>query len=196
MQGRWQPAGPLVPVHPQRNLDLWGAGGDVFGVKILPLGKFVLTLCVFVAMTAPVWAHDDKPEIVPLGNDTYSIRCEGRNAFMRDEDKLRAEVNDAAVKFCADNGKVLKVISVNSKVPMFSTGYAWAKITFKALNPGSPELMPAPAVIVAPASPAERVLSTDELYSELTKLDDLRKKGILTDEEFQEEKKKVLSHSK
>ena len=139
----------------QRNLDLRGAAGDVFGVKILPLGKFALTLCMLVALTAPAWAHDDKPEIVPLGNDTYSIKCEGKNAFMRDEDKLRTQVNDAAVKFCADNGKVLKVISVNSKVPMFSTGYAWAKITFKALNPGSPELMPAPAMVVAAPSPAE-----------------------------------------
>ena len=32
-------------------------------------------------------------------------------------------------------------------------------------------------------------------YSELVKLDDLRKKGILTDDEFQAEKKKLLSKS-
>ena len=36
--------------------------------------------------------------------------------------------------------------------------------------------------------------ATDDLYAQLTKLDDLRKKGILTDEEFQAEKKKILSH--
>jgi Short C-terminal domain len=39
-------------------------------------------------------------------------------------------------------------------------------------------------------------LTTDELVSELTKLDDLRKKGILTDDEFQLEKKKILSRSR
>jgi hypothetical protein len=37
--------------------------------------------------------------------------------------------------------------------------------------------------------------ATDDLYTELTKLDDLRKKGILTDEEFQAQKKKLLNGS-
>ena len=43
--------------------------------------------------------------------------------------------------------------------------------------------------------PKSIVKSTDDLYEALLKLDDLRKKGILTDEEFQAEKKKVLSRS-
>ena len=34
--------------------------------------------------------------------------------------------------------------------------------------------------------------SKPDLYTELMKLDDLRKKGILTDEEFDEQKKKLL----
>ena len=33
---------------------------------------------------------------------------------------------------------------------------------------------------------------TKDVYSELMKLDELRKKGILTEEEFQTQKKKVL----
>jgi hypothetical protein len=37
---------------------------------------------------------------------------------------------------------------------------------------------------------------TGDLYTELIKLDELRKRGILTEEEFQAEKKKVLSRSK
>ena len=90
------------------------------------------------------------------------------------------------------------MISLTGKVPMFSTGYAHAKIVFKALNPGDPELT---APLVAPGSPQPQYaaapprLTTDELYSELVKLDDLRKKGILTDDEFQAEKKKLLSRS-
>ena len=65
-----------------------------------------------------------------------------------------------------------------------------------ALSPGDPALLP-PVPVVAPESVAiaPRALSTDELVTELTKLDDLRKKGILTDDEFQAEKKKVLSHT-
>jgi hypothetical protein len=51
---------------------------------------------------------------------------------------------------------------------------------------------PAPAAAVAPALP----ITGNDLYSELLKLDDLRKRGILTEDEFQAEKKKVLNRSK
>jgi hypothetical protein len=136
---------------------------------------------------------------VSMGNNTWSIRREAGTAFTWDVDKLKAEVTDAAKKFCADQGKEMKVISVTGKAPMFSTGYAWAKIVFKALNPGDPELT-APAVVPGTPpppvyAPVERRLTTDELYNELLKLDDLRKKGILTEDEFLAEKKKLLSRS-
>jgi hypothetical protein len=133
-----------------------------------------------------------------MGNNTYSITAEATSAFQRDLDKLKQEATDAANQFCTDQGKQMRLISLTGKVPMFSTGYAKAKIVFKALNPGDPELtMPvvapgAPPVVMVMAPPR---LTTDELYSELVKLDELRKKGILTDDEFQAEKKKLLSRS-
>jgi hypothetical protein len=134
-----------------------------------------------------------------MGDNTWSITCEASTAFHRDIDKLKADATDAATKYCADHGKQMRVISLTGKLPMFSMGYARAKIVFMALNPGDPDLT---APLVAPGAPAqvvyapvERRLTTDELYSELVKLDDLRKKGILTDDEFQAEKKKLLSRS-
>ena len=153
-----------------------------------------------------------------MGDNTFSITCEAPNAFHRDLDKLKEEATDAASKYCADQGKQMKLISLTGKVPVFGMGYAKAKIVFKALSPGDPELSmpvaangsayaPAPAVYAAApatysAAPATYAapaplphLSTDELYSELVKLDDLRKKGILSDDEFQAEKKKLLSRS-
>lgn len=136
-----------------------------------------------------------------MGDNTWSITREAGSAFNRDLDKLKAEVTDAATKFCADQGKQMKVISLTGKVPTFSLGYAHAKIVFMALNPGDPQLTApvavpgAPQMVYAPAPVVERHLTTDELYNELVKLDDLRKKGILTDDEFQAEKKKLLSRS-
>jgi hypothetical protein len=134
-----------------------------------------------------------------MGDNTWSITREAGSAFNRDLDKLKAEATDAATKFCADQGKQMRLISLTGKVPLFSTGYAKAKIVFKALNPGDPELTAPLVVPGAPGqvvyAPVERRLTTDELYSELVKLDDLRKKGILTDDEFQAEKKKLLSRS-
>jgi len=150
-------------------------------------------------LTGYASSHDNVGDVVSMGNNTYSIKVEAKNALHRDVDVLRTEANEAAASYCAEHGKALKLVSLTDKVPAFGLGYAYAKITFKALNPGDPELTaPAAAAPGGPgyvAAPVERRLTTDELYNELVKLDDLRKKGILTDEEFQAEKKKLLSRS-
>ncbi len=170
--------------------------------------KIFSALLLGAALQARAGSHDTVGNPVSLDNNTYSITCEATNGFMRDEDQLKADASAAAEKFCAAQGKTLKIISVKSKMPTFSTGYGWAKITFMALNPGEP-IMSAPAAPMgapgsgsgaayagAPAAPAAPLsLTTDEMYTQLLKLDDLRKKGILTEEEFQAEKKKVLSHT-
>ena len=57
------------------------------------------------------------------------------------------------------------------------------------MRAGEAEGTPAARTVPAPTA-------TDSLYDELMKLDDLRKKGILTEDEFTAEKKKVLSRSK
>jgi Short C-terminal domain len=159
--------------------------GSIFSVAVLALASSAFAS----APLAPV----------SLGDNTWSITREAGSAFNRDVDKLKAEATDAATKFCADQGKQMKLISLTGKLPMFSLGYANAKIVFKALNPGDPELAAPATVQGAPAqvvyAPVEKRLTTDELYDELVKLDDLRKKGILTDDEFQAEKKKLLSRS-
>jgi hypothetical protein len=157
-----------------------------------------------LCLATTAFASSPPPAPVSLGNNTYSITCEATNAFHRDLDKLKADATDLANQFCAEQGKQMKLLSLTGKVPMFATGYAKAKIVFKALNAGDPELTMAvspegtivvPVVVAPAASAAPQHLSTDELYTELVKLDDLRKKGILTDDEFQAEKKKLLSRS-
>ena len=78
---------------------------------------------------------------------------------------------------------------------------AKAKVVFKALDAGDPQLRsePTPAPMVerpAAVAAAERPAVVGDLYGDLLKLDELRKKGILTEEEFQSEKRKVLERSK
>lgn len=160
------------------------------------LGKLLLAALFCTALTGRASAPSGDP--VALGNDTYSITREAKTAFNRDEDKLKDDATAAAQKFCDAQGKQMRVLSLTSKVPTFGLGYAWAKIVFKALPPGDPRLTdPLPSVAPATVVEAQKSLtsSTDDLYNALLKLDDLRKKGILTDEEFQAEKKKILSHS-
>ena len=134
------------------------------------------------------------PAIISAGDNTFSITRQASNGFSRDVEALKTEVQAEAAKYCAENGKQLRVVSLTSEKPRFALGYASAKIVFKALDAADPDLKPAPA-ITAPG-PIEHTTPTDDLYTELVKLDDLRKKGILTDEEFQSEKKKVLNRSR
>jgi Short C-terminal domain len=184
----------MRPRH--RNLDLERQRGDGSPVKIKPLHWILSASFLCVALIGRASSHDTVGNPVSMDNHTYSITCEATNAFMRDEDVLKADASAAAAKFCAAQGKQLKVISITSKMPNFSLGYGRVKITFMALDANDPMLLAtvSPAGEMVPAR-APRNLTTDELVAELTKLDDLRKKGILTDEEFQAEKKKVLSHS-
>jgi len=152
-----------------------------------------------------------KSDIVSLGDNTYSVTRKGATAFSRDTDAMAAEAKQDAARFCAAQGKQLKVVDVVVDKPFYTTGYANAKVVFRALAAGDPALtdnpVPVPAVSnrapsatsYAPApAPAEisEKQAADDLYAALLKLDDLRKKGILTDEEFQSEKKKILSRSK
>jgi hypothetical protein len=175
-------------------------------VKPITLGGLLSASILCLATSG--FASSPPPVPVSIGDNTYSLTIEASNAFQRDLDKLKADATSAATKFCSDQGKEIKVLSLEGKMPKFSLGYGKAKIVFKALNPGDPELT---APVVAPGAPAQvyaqapayapapayvpKHLTTDELYAELVKLDDLRKKGILTDDEFQAEKRKLLSRS-
>jgi hypothetical protein len=158
----------------------------------------VLTIGLLAATTA--WAAKTAPEVRQTGPDTYTITKSASTGWDRDVDAMKAAVLEQAKQFCAAKGKELKILSfTGEKSKIMFARLTSATIVFKALDAGDPELLtPAPTlapdgtVIAAPA-PAT---PTDGLYSELMKLDDLRKRGVLTDEEFQAQKKKVLDRSK
>ena len=144
--------------------------------------------------------------LAPRGDNTYVITRQAGTGISRNTAALKEEALKEATKFCDKEGKQLKVVSVNEEKPPFPTaGYARVTVVFKALNAGDPELSAAPAMAASSDTYVNQSVTrsapiastpTDDLYNELTKLDDLRKKGILTDEEFQAEKKKVLNRAR
>ena len=165
---------------------------------ITPVRSLAFLAVGLALLGSPVLAHaasSAATEAVASGDNTLTITRRATSAFQRDTDQLKELVQEDAAKYCAAQNKQLKVVKLTSAKPFFSTGYASATIVFKALAPGEVDVAPA-----APGAPVvqyvERPITTDEMYAELMKLDELRKKNILTDEEFQAEKKKVLARSK
>jgi hypothetical protein len=166
---------------------LCGGHDDASGVNTKTLGRIFSAFSVGLALLGGASISRAAPPIikpvVELGNNTYSITCEANTSFTRRTKELKAQAREEATKFCASRGKQLKVVSTTENKSFYLVGFARATIVFKALDAGDPELTGEQA-------------ATGDLYSTLVKLDDLRKKGILTDEEFQAEKKKALSRSK
>jgi hypothetical protein len=138
-----------------------------------------------------------------LGDGTYSYIRESATTFARDIDKLAAEANEDVAKFCATKGKQPKVISITAHKPWMTLGIPKVTVLFKALDAGDPALLGNTAVPIVRAGKKSKTVEAvappvpaNDLYSELLKLDDLRKKGILTEDEFKAEKTKVLNRSK
>ena len=158
-------------------------------------GKILFAFGLVTALAGCSSPTTVAPEVVPLGNDTYSITRAASNGFTRDTGILKTQAQEDAAAFCASKGRQLKVVSLTDEKPLPTTGYVKAKIVFQALD--ASEVAAAPAVSAAPTMTAvERPAPPADVYNELLKLDELRKKGILMDEEFQSEKQKVLRRSK
>jgi hypothetical protein len=151
----------------------------------LPLLRLGLVLA-FLGMT-PMRAGEVSP-VTPAADGTYTVTAKATHKFTRNTEKLKTEAMKAAEEFCAKEGKQLKVVSMTENRSMYLMGdFARVTLTFKALDAAAME----PAATAA--APAPKHLSTDELEAELTKLDAMRKKGLLSDAEFDALKQKLLS---
>jgi hypothetical protein len=147
----------------------------------------------------PVFSHVD--------GDTYTVMVHAGNKFTRNTDALKALAIDEATKYCVKEGKAFQFVSVAENKSMYLVGdFANVVVTFRALPagtlaPAGPEAATAdpatrPVAPLTPVTPPAPVTPVDILYSELTKLGELRKQGLLTDEEFAEEKRKAIARSK
>jgi hypothetical protein len=125
------------------------------------------------------------PKVVSLGDNTYSIDVESNNRFARKTAKLKAQAKEAAAQYCTSLGKQLKVVSLTDEKPFFGADFIKARIVFQALDAGDPDLKFEPK--------PEESKSNEDYYTELIRIDDLHKRGILTDDEYKAEKKKILS---
>ena len=139
-----------------------------------------------------ILAGCQSPGVVQLSPDTYMIFREDRAGVFGSAAKMKAGVIQEANEFARKQGKVAIPISAQSK-PMEIGSFATFEYQFRVVDENDHE---AKRTSLVPR--ADMVIERKEdikvdLYTELSKLDDLRKKGIISEEEFLAQKSKLLN---
>ena len=141
------------------------------------------------------------PGPVKMSPDTYMISRTDHAGIFGSVSAMKAEVISDASKFAESQGKVAIPLNIDT-TPVYPGHLGTVEYQFRVVDKNDPE---AKRTYLKPR--ADRVeektenISLDvhtkddkapDLYTELSKLDDLRKRGIITEEEFNAQKKKLL----
>ena len=140
-------------------------------------------------------------EIVPLGSDSYMISQTSAGGMFTNMGALKAEVIKRANAFAEKNGKVAAPIASRETPPapgrMPNFEYQFRLVD--ANDPRAPGggLIPRPDVVIEnninpTSTPIANKPPEKDVYAELLKLDDLRRRGIINDAEFEDQKAKIL----
>lgn len=142
---------------------------------------------------------------IPMGNDTYMISQTSAGGIFKSMSSLKGEVMQRANAFAESKGKVAVPIA-GKESPAYPGHMPSFEYQFRLVDKNDPRaeggaLLPRADVVMdvqntAPTTPASATSgASKDVYTELLKLDDLRKRGIITDSEFQAQKARLLSGS-
>lgn len=142
-------------------------------------------------------------KLINLSPDTYMIIRQAESGFAS-MGALKIEVYEEASEFAAKQGKVAIPLS-SREVPVSFGSPIQFEYQFRVVDKNDPEyrrthLAPGMNVIIDKKESIKAEITTKDknenkydLYTELTKLDDLKKRGIISEGEFQTQKKKLLN---
>jgi len=155
---------------------------------------YILASCFLIAGCAT------STGVVPIGQDTYMISGSANRAGGSSGAVVKANAFREATQFCAETGKKLQVVSTHQTDIGFGVN-ASAEIQFMCLDPNSPEYS-RPNI----KKDADKVIevrqdiklnneltSKSDIYSALAKIDELKKRGIISEVEFDILKSKLLN---
>ena len=143
-------------------------------------------------------------ELVQLSPDTYILRKEDHGGiFAFNRGKMMPEAIREANAFAESKGKIAIPISTQEHPVGILGDWASFEYQFRVLDKNDPEarrtsLQPTPATLRIEAD--ERVKQEvtvkthgdSDMYTELQKLKSLKDSGILTEQEFEQQKKRIL----
>ena len=159
------------------------------------------TLSVAAAMMA-MPAHAKKfDDVAPIAPDTYQISRMDHAGIFGNTGKMKTAVLKHAQEFAESQGKVAVAISIK-EIPNAPFRFAQIEYTFLVVDKADADARRV-RLTKEPDSVTEQRVKIDvnqaqseqkpDVYAELIKLDDLRKRGIITEAEFEQQKQKLLS---
>lgn len=167
---------------------------------------FLLTSVLLVAGCASNFDAADFEGLRQVGQDEYEVFYEDHRGVFGSEKSLQKKVVLEANSFASQRGMVASPIEARQHRVGILGDWAWAYYRFELVpNNGSQFNKSADQItFIADANMSNNFLESMErgrlqrsqdkqsIYDELLQLNELREKGILTEEEFQEQKELIL----
>ncbi len=147
-------------------------------------------LAAILALSACVTA----PEITKTADNNYVITRVDKGGSLSDVASTRQSIIADANKFADGQGKVAVKVSMKD-TPMQIQGYTSIEYKFQLMSKAEADAQAAVSAPVAGGAVVVQQSAPMPMYDALLKLDDLHKRGILTDEEFAAQKKKILDRN-
>ena len=159
---------------------------------------------IIVATAVALLSGCASPNPTMISPGVYMVsRTSAAGSVMVNMAQLKADTIEAANMFAESKGKIAIAVSLRDERPI--PGFPLVEYQFRLADPGTVGdstiiLKKDPNIIIQrddnitikPDQSTPREPQKD-LYSELLKLEDLKKRGILTEDEFQTQKRKLLA---
>ena len=161
--------------------------------------KLLITIGVLSLLVACA-----NPGITKLSPDTYILSRTDKGGIFGNAAAMKTDVLREANEFAESQGKVAIPIGLKETPLLVGRQFASVEYQFRVVDKSDPEarrtsLVPRADVVIektekitADVTTKDRTEQKKDVYAELIKLDDLRKRGILTEAEFQAQKQKLL----
>lgn len=136
---------------------------------------------------------------IPLGNEVYLLSQTSAGGVFKSMPALKSEVIQRANAFAASNGKVAVPVASEERPAIPGRQMPSFEYQFRLVDRGDPSaagsgLIPRADTVVQIQQPQTQPPSPGkDIYADLLKLDDLRKRGIITEAEFEAQKAALLS---
>ncbi|MGZ8947285.1 MAG: SHOCT domain-containing protein [Methylococcaceae bacterium] len=161
--------------------------------------KIIITFVIFVVGCS-------SSNIVKLSPDTYMLTKEDHGGiFAFNRGAMKTDAIREANAFAENQGKIAIPVSTHEHPVGILGDWASFEYQFQVVDKNDPDarrtsLVPRPDIVIdktekifADVQTKDQSKKPKDMYAELIKLDDLRKKGILSDEEFDAQKKMLLN---